>query len=451
MGSWEPFEVTYGVTNKEDVVKQRSRYWSDWAPDAVIPDWSITDKLANILISKIPEKLQLAGISVSLAIKKKSIDGLTGKLIFEMQDSDLATIKGFELTDHLVKLKEHLKNLYMAQLYEDYSMEDRTAETIRASLEVKIRAILKDTLAEEGVRFDMSAIHEPSPNIQILKRVATPNRKLFYRITIPDRKKVAEAAGTVKGMMVYGLSGPQFLSIVQEQLVNRLPTSLENKLGGSLQVKVETETDVDAGDSSKKESFGLTIEVDDVEIEKLLRVKKGQDFAHNFQALSAELAWMHENGVAGMDIIRENIRTDVLAGVNAILEVQVPEQLQVMLNADVQVMSEDVYKKLQDVAANGRCCGFNPEGSGKIFFVSKDMLGGAGLLGTGYLGRSGHCPMIDAERRCKDLGGEQSHYRALMDCFQIEGAVDLKQSATSVTDMCPEKTPFNPRGALSIP
>jgi len=441
----EPFDVILTVTNKQEVMEKQFGSWFGWAASTGISDHAFADKLAGKLIDLLPPALKEKGMTVS--VSKKSIQGLTVRLTLQITDFDLSKIQGVEFTDHLKALGDILGNLGKSDQYK--KVEQMSSEKVRAGLMGKLPDILKEKLAKESVKIETPTTDPAPPTFPLPDQALAPNHKLFYRVKISDRTKVAEmAGGRLKSNIVLALPGEAFLKIVREKVEQRVPQSLEQKLGGSLKVEAITQPDENAGsDYAKGDSFGLIIQVDDIDLVKLITVQKGAFEASEFTKMLDEMKYLHLHGVESMQITMENIRTGVWKQAIEGLDKQLPEQLRTLLDADVQEMSEKQYTDLQGKAEIGRCCSPAREGEGKMFFVKEDTLGGGGMFGFGLLGRSGHCPTIDVENHCKQMGGTKTHFRSIMDCFEIRGD-ELRQTADPIDAHC---TTTGQRTKIEVP
>jgi len=426
----EPFDVVFTLLSTEGSIYDKYIF-------------TVADHVADGLIKLLPEKFQTESFFVSVA--KKAIEGMTVTLTVQIQDYDLSKVLGSDFAAHVNALEATLERLQMSERYA--LVKKSTAELVRAGLMTELPAILKDILTDQFVECDMPAIAQPIPSrsnpfqatgAPLPDRVLAHNPKMYYRVEIPDEGE----DWVLNNLFVEGAEDQAFLYGVRFQLEQKVPIKIEEKFDGSLKIWVTTQTEQEGVEFR---NFGMVVEVHDFEPTKLIAQAKGKAVGVQYARLFQELEYMREQGFEYAEILIENVRAEVWNMAIEGLRTKLPAHLHEMFGAEMWAVTKEVYKTLRDVSKVGRCCSPASEGEGQMFYVDKEMLGGAGIAGTGVFGRSGHCPTINLEQSCKSpesmlrklMGAVKTHHRSIQDCFDIAPSrAHLKLKASHVKGLC---------------
>lgn len=417
MLDFAPFDIVIALIDKPAIMRAKAGWFKGKVGNAYYSDEEFAQKVADPLQSLLPEKIGEAGIKCT--VETKSIEGLTIRLKFQILEYDMSKLKSADFAYYLLALKEVLTNMDLADKVA--KIEDKASRKVRAGLMEMLPGILHEKLQAEDVNVAMPYTDPPPETFIPTPLDVAPNTKLFFRVAINDRSQIAKlAGGGAKGFAVKNMPGSTLLNIVREKLAEKIPEALADELGGALAVSVIPEADNDAGSSLKKDSFGLRIEVSDIEFTKLMTAKKGEAFAHDFYRLMQVLKWFCENGVPDVSVDMENVKTTIWTLVMEGLETELPKKLREMLGAEVLVVSEKVYNDIRNYAERWRCC--TTDTPALKFLVGKGALTGGGInIGdTNIMSRSGHCPplrLADMGNVCVQKGQTQSHFAPIMQCL----------------------------------
>jgi len=404
-------------------------------------------KLSDQLVKQLAERLQELGITVS--IKKANLaQDLSARLTIQLQDYDPDILHGDEFLEHLRALQEILGDLKMSA--RNAQVAKGTALLIRSDLMEMLPKMLEDPEFADSLEWEIFDA-EPS-KLQVPAHV-TPNHKFFYRLQ--NRPEIAEEA---EGLPL------------SWHIRNDLKRDIEQKLGGAFQVTLHPE-------AFDEQNGGLIVSVVDVMLDNLITGRvganstewpgfndwcplppaeapvqflgnewhclvkfKGDDFELSYRKLFAEMEYMRLQGVDLIEMATD-IGIDVWQMALDFIAKELPKWLRDDLKADVLALDENNFKIVLEAQIGGRCCSTTKHGEGQMFYVARDMLGGAGAVGYGYLGFAGHCPTINLEHSCKERGGVKTHFRSITSCYQLEGGL-VKQVVPDVKEWCDESVPL---------
>jgi len=347
-----PFHLQLLVNNKEEVIAEKTGNWwgISYAANFVVTNDAFAEKIAAKFCDMLPKQMGAMGIDLSVQrVLEEEPDGLCRVTLgIQIKSFDLPSLvnKGMGIdkatfSETFQGIQTTLVEIGMEEKVKD--METNIGESIRAKIMGKLAQVIPEKMGEQGVKVTATVPElndKPAGVGEVSMETALAMDTPFVMsLQIEDRNALLESAigpdaglgGKFKKFVASKIPDDKFNAAVARKLESAIPCALADK-GINLNFKRLPPRE-DAG-------IVVRIVVESFDLEQLLTMGKGPDFAKGFARLMElldKLASLGE-GFAHLRSKKGEISSKISAQVRNRVQEKLKENLAQKLHARVTVV-----------------------------------------------------------------------------------------------------------------